>query len=61
MLERNRIIELLDNGGSGLGGWFQLRFYIQHNSDIKIPTRKQGRYMNTGKWVEKNLDWIAPC
>ena len=60
-IDRNRVLELLNEGGSGLGGWFQLRFYIEQNSNIKIPTRKSGRNISIGSWVKQNLDWIAPC
>ena len=61
MLNRNKIVEYLEYGGKGLGGWFCLRYYIEHNSSIKVPTRKQGRTKNIGAWVKENLDWIAPC
>ncbi len=59
MLDRNTILELINNGSGVTGSWFQLRFYIEHNSKIKIPNRKE-RKMSIGSWVKKHIDQITP-
>ena len=59
MLNRNTILELIDEGSGICDSWIQLRFYIEHNSDIKIPNRKE-RKMSIGSWVKKNIDQITP-
>jgi len=64
VLDRNKIIEYImedleNNEWKLLSTRVQLKFYIESNSDIRIPNRKE-RQMSIISWVKKNINWIAP-
>ena len=58
MLDRNKILDILNDEYPFMLHW-QLRYYIENNSDVIIPNRKE-RKMSIVRWVEKHLDEIAP-